>query len=99
MNKILGSRPDLDWAKIMDDVRVRTPEAVRITELSAGSKGRILLKGLALSYEAARLFEKMLNDSDYLDSASLYETKKGGEAGELVLYEIDCSLKMEKSKT
>jgi len=99
LNKILVSRPDLDWAKILDDVRVRTPEAVRITELSAGNKNRIILKGLALSYEAARLFEKMLNESDYFDSASLYETKKGGEAGELVLYEIDCLLKMEKIKT
>jgi len=99
LNKILGSRPGLDWAKIMDDVRVRTPEAVRITELSAGSKEQIVLKGVALSYEAARLFEKMLNDSDYFDSASLNETRKGGEAGELVLYEINCLLKMEKSKT
>jgi Tfp pilus assembly protein PilN len=99
LNRILGSRPDLDWAKILDDVRVRTPEAVRITELSAGSKGGIVLQGLALSYEAARLFEKMLNDSDYFNSASLNETKKEGETGELVLYEIGCSMKMEKSKT
>jgi Tfp pilus assembly protein PilN len=99
LTKILNSRPDLDWAKILGDVRVRTPEAVRITELSAGNKDNIILKGLALSYEAARLFEKMLNDSDYFDSASLYDTRKGGEADVFVLYEIDCLLKMEKSKT
>jgi Tfp pilus assembly protein PilN len=99
LNRILGSRPDLDWAKILDDVRVRTPEAVRITELSVGSKDGIVLKGLALSYEAARLFEKMLNDSEYFNSASLNETKKEGETGELVLYEIGCSMKMEKSKS
>jgi len=99
LNRILGSRPDLDWAKILDDVRVRTPEAVRITEFSAGNKDSIILKGMALSYEAARLFEKMLNESDYFNSASLNETRKGGEAGQLVLYEINCSLKMEKSET
>lgn len=99
LNRILGSRPDLDWAKILDDIRVRTPEAVRITELSTGNKYKITLKGMALSYETARLFEKMLNESDYFDSASLNETRKGGETGELVLYEINCSLRMEKSGT
>jgi Tfp pilus assembly protein PilN len=99
LNKILGSRPDLDWAKILNDVRVRTPESVRITGLSGDASGRMVLKGLALSYEAARLLEKMLNDSDYLSSASLTETTRGEDADALVLYEIDCSLKKEKSKT
>lgn len=99
LNRILDSRPDLDWAKILDDVRVRTPEAVRITEMTTSNKDRIILKGMALSYEAARLFEKMLSESDYFDTASLNQTRKGGKADQLVLYEIDCSLKMEKSKT
>ncbi|MHC4171619.1 MAG: pilus assembly protein PilM [Planctomycetota bacterium] len=99
LNKILGSRPDLDWAKILNDVRVRTPESVRITRLSGDASGRMILKGLSLSYEAARLLEKMLNDSDYLSSASLTETTRGEEAGVLVLYQIDCSLKKEKNKT
>ncbi|MHC4494400.1 MAG: pilus assembly protein PilM [Planctomycetota bacterium] len=99
LNKMFSSRRDLHWAKILNDIRVRTPEPVRITALSGGDNDRVVLKGLALSYEAARLFEKMLNDSDYFDSASLAETRKGEETDTLVLYEIDCSLKMEKSKT
>jgi Tfp pilus assembly protein PilN len=99
LNKILSSRPALDWAKILNDVGENTPESVRITALSAGGNAQIVLKGVALSYESARLFEKKLNDSDCFDSASLAETRKAEETGALVLYEIDCSLKMEKAKT
>jgi Tfp pilus assembly protein PilN len=97
LNKILGSRPDLDWAKILNDFRARTPESVRIIRLSGDASGQMILKGRALSYEAARLLEKMLNDSEYISSSSLIKTMRGEEADALVLYQIDCSLK--KSKT
>jgi Tfp pilus assembly protein PilN len=99
LNKILGTRPDLDWAKILEDIRVNTPGDVRITELSASNKGQILLKGQALTYQDARDFEDNLNKLVYFDSASLYETKKEGDAEAFVLYEIDCLLKMDKGNT
>ena len=99
LNDILGSRPTLNWAKILDDVRGHTPEAVRITELYGTSNGGMILEGQALSYEAVRLFVTMLNSSDYISSATLTETMKEDEADGLVVYKIDCTLIIEESNS
>jgi Tfp pilus assembly protein PilN len=98
ISEILGSRPALGWAKILNDIRVQTPQSVRITELySVGDTG-IVLEGLALSYEAARLFEKTLNDLDYVSLATLAEASREDSGSVLVMYKINCSLDREKIK-
>ena len=98
MSEILDSRPALGWAKILNDIRVQTPQSVRITELySVGDTG-IILKGSALSYEAARLFEKTLNDLEYVNLASLTEASREDNQNGLVIYKINCSLDREKIK-
>jgi Tfp pilus assembly protein PilN len=97
LNDILGSRPNLDWAKILDDIRTHTPEAVRITAMQSAGKAEMILEGLALSYEAIRLFVKALNESDYINAASLTETTKGEESDGLVMYKINCALVIEES--
>ncbi|MHC4204514.1 MAG: pilus assembly protein PilM [Planctomycetota bacterium] len=99
LNDILGSRPNLDWAKILDDIRNHTPEAVRITAMQSTGNAEIILEGMALSYEAIRLFVKTLNESDYINAASLTETTKTEESGGLVMYKIDCALVIEESKS
>jgi Tfp pilus assembly protein PilN len=99
LSDILSSRPALDWAKILNDIKTRTPESVRITTLYDTSNAGMVLEGMALSYEAARLFVKMLNESDYINLASLTETTREEETGGLVLYTINCSLTIEKSET
>ncbi len=98
-NAILGSRKTVDWAGILDDVRVRTPEAVRITALYNKGETGMSLEGLALSYEAARLFVKMLNESDYVSLASLTEAAREDAAGGLVAYKIDCTVTSRKSES
>ena len=98
LSRILGSRYDMDWAKILEDVRSRTPKTVRITNLYSKESSMMYLEGLALSYEAIRLFVKMLNESNYISSASLSETIKEDEADRLVMYRINCSLTGEKKK-
>ena len=98
ISEILDSRPALGWAKILNDIRVQTPQSVRITELySVGDTG-IVLEGLALSYESARLFEKMLNELDYINLATLTETSREDNVNALVVYKINCSLDTEKIK-
>ncbi len=96
LNSILSSRYALDWAHILEDVRNRTPKTVRITNLYSNENTRMYMQGEALSYEVVHLFVKMLNDSDYISSASLAETVKGEKAGGLVSYTINCSLIREK---
>jgi len=89
----------VDWASILDDVKARTPEAVRITALHNSGEAGIALEGLALSYEAARFFVKKLNESDYISLASLSEATRDNSAGGLVTYTIDCSLTDEESES
>jgi Tfp pilus assembly protein PilN len=98
ISEILDSRPALGWAKILNDIRIQTPQSVRITELySVGDTG-IILKGSALSYEAARTFEKTLNDLEYVNLASLTEASREDNQNGLVIYKINCSLDREKIK-
>lgn len=99
LKAIINSRPSVDWASILDDVRARTPEAVRITALFHKNGSRMILEGSALSYEAARLFVKMLNESDYIGLASLGQATREDSADGLVTYTIDCSLKEDLSKS
>lgn len=98
ISEILDSRPALGWAKILNNIRLQTPESVRITELYSTGDTGIVLEGMALSFESARLFEKMLNDLDYINLASLAETSREDDVDSLVIYKINCSLNTEKIK-
>jgi Tfp pilus assembly protein PilN len=88
----------LDWAAILEDLRSRTPGTVRITNLYSKGNTEMHLEGLALSYEVVRLFVKMLNESDYISSASL-NMRREEKAGGLVKYTINCSLTPEKKNS
>jgi Tfp pilus assembly protein PilN len=96
MNKVLNSRHSLPWHDFLNDLRAATPNNVRITELFSKANSKIYLKGLASSYEAVHLFVKMLNKSEYIDSASLIETERDSDRRGLVSYEINFSLVMKK---
>lgn len=99
LKDILGSRPALKWAKILENIRSHTPEAVRITAMNSTGNAEMILEGSALSYEAIRLFVKTLSESDYISTASLTETTREEGTGGLVLYTINCSLIVEKNET
>ena len=93
---ILSSRPTVDWAGILDDIKTKTPKAVRITALDKDGDAGMSLQGLALSYEAARYFVKQLNESDYISLATLSEATREDSAGGLVRYTVDCLLAEKK---
>ena len=98
INEILDSRLVLGWAKILNGIRVQTPKSVRITDLYSVGDTRIVLEGLALTYESARLFEKTLNDLDFINLASLSEVSREDNENGFVMYKINCSLNSEKIK-
>jgi len=56
------------------------------------------LEGMAISYETIHLFVKMLNNSDYISSATLTETTKEDKSNAFIMYTIDCVLKLEKEE-
>ena len=99
INAIFGSRRTVDWASILDEVKDRTPKEVRITALHNVGEDRMRLEGLALSYEAARFFEKKLTESDYISMASRSGATREESANGLVTYTIDCSLADRESES
>ena len=80
----------MNWSALLEDIRGRTPETLRITNLYAKKDSGVYLEGLALSYETVHLFVNLLNRSSHIESASLAHTKKDYEAGELIRYAINC---------
>jgi len=99
LNAVLTSRRIVDWANILDEVKDCTPKTVRITALRNNGGTRMGLEGLALSYEAVRLFVKKLNESDCISMASLGEATRDNSVGGLVTYTIDCTVTGEKSES
>ena len=98
LKEILSSRAAIDWAKVFKDIKSRTPNSVRITDLNSTRDSGIVLKGMALSYEAARMFEKSLNESEYINFANLAETEREESVNSFIVYKINCSLNTEKIK-
>jgi len=96
LSSILGSRYAMDWAGVLEDIGKRTPKTVRIINISSRDSSMMYLEGLALSYEAIHIFVKMLNNSNYISSASLSETVKEDKADGLITYTINCSLNLQK---
>jgi len=98
LSSILDSRPSMDWAGILEDVRKRTPKSIRITNLFSRDSSTMYLEGIAISYETIHLFVTMLNKSVYISSASLTETTKEDKSNGFIMYRIDCTLKQEKEE-
>jgi len=98
LSGILGSRPSLDWAGILNDVKKRTPKNIRIMNLFSRDDYTLYLEGMAISYETIHLFVQMLNNSIYISSASLTETTKEDKLNGFIMYRIDCVLKLEKEE-
>jgi len=96
LSSIANSRPDVDWAGLLNDIRKATPKTSRITDLLSKSHSKMSLKGLAMSYEVVHLFVEMLNKSEYIESAALLETEKDDGEGGLVRYSINCALAAKK---
>jgi Tfp pilus assembly protein PilN len=96
INKILGSHRDVYWPGLLSDIAKKRPKTVLITHLTSEDSSQAFLKGLAISNEDVYLFMEMLSESEYIDTASIIETKKDSNNNGLVSYEIRCSLTARK---
>jgi len=98
LSSILDSRLTIDWANILEDIKKLTPKTVRIISLYSRDTSGMYLQGQAISYEAIHLFVKMLNNSAYINSATLTETTKEDHTDGFIMYTIDCTLKLVKEE-
>ena len=88
----LRASPQLDWAQVLDEVRLAMPQMVRVTDLASRGPALLRLQGHALGHGDVRLFVDTLAGKDHITSAVLVETKTAGQNDHLVKYTIDCSL-------
>jgi hypothetical protein len=66
--------------------------------LSGGFRNKVVIEGLAMSYESIHLFVNMLNKSEYIEEASLAGTEKKAEEGGFIKYSIKCILAQKKEE-
>ena len=92
MSAILSTKSFLRWDQILNEIRSTIPKPVRITNLFSENNSNVLFRGQAISYESIHLFVEMLNNSEYIKSASLIGTEKDDEQNGLVIYSVNCSL-------
>ncbi len=98
LTKLRSLQQEVDWLNFLSDVRAVTPRAVRITNLSGGIRDKVVIEGLAMSYESIHLFVNMLNKSEYINEASLAGTEKKAEGDGFVKYSINCVLAKKKAE-
>jgi len=92
INRIVPPGQTTDWSKVLNEIRLRTPRALRITALFSDDKSRVRIEGQSVSYEAVHLFVDMLTESNLINTADLIGTEKDDGSGGLVSYSIACSL-------
>jgi Tfp pilus assembly protein PilN len=98
LTRLRSLQQEVDWLNFLNAVRAVTPRAVRITNLSGGIRDKVVIEGLAMSYESIHLFVNMLNKSEYIEEASLAGTEKRAEGDGFVKYSVNCVLaKKEKA--
>ena len=82
----------MDYSKLLDDIRQRTPRALCITSLFGDENSRVRIEGRSLSYEAVNLFVDLLGKSELIDSATLIGTEKDESLAGFISYSVACSL-------
>jgi len=98
LNKLQSLQRKVDWSNLFNDIRTSTPKTVRIVNLYGNVKNKVIIEGLAISYESIHLFVNMLNRSQYIEEASLAGTEKKQETNGLIKYSINCVLSEKEEK-
>jgi len=95
LQKLMSTEREVDWPGVLNAVRRAAPAGVCITELASDNHNEhLLLKGLALSGEAAQSFVRGLDGSEPFTSVAMNRVTLKRQSGrELVEYQIDCSTK------
>jgi Tfp pilus assembly protein PilN len=91
--KAITDSPDSarNWTKILADIARRTPENLRITNLTTKNNTTLNIVGQASSYENISRFITMLNNSPYLSSATLVKSEIEPSSQNLRQYNIICT--------
>lgn len=90
---LLQGQRDIDWSAVLNAVRRSAPKGVCVTEMLDNDDGRLSLKGLALSCEAAQSFARGLDgNKTFLGASMTRVAQEQGRRG-LMEYQIECRLR------
>jgi hypothetical protein len=83
---------NIDLPGLLSDLKRNTPKALQITQLNYDGRRSIIMEGRSLSYEAVRMFERMMIESQDIESVSLSETGQDEEYAGLIASVIECTV-------
>jgi Tfp pilus assembly protein PilN len=92
INKIFEGDSISNWADILDDLRLRVPSPLYITQLSCPKGLNLEIEGQSLSYRSVHLFAELLGQSEFIKSATVAETNQNTRVEGLIAYLINCEL-------
>jgi len=92
VDNVLSKKSAVKWGQMLADVSLATPKTVQITELFSNDNSKMVIEGLAFSYEDIYLFVDTLNTCRSIKSASLTGTERHSSQESFVEYSISCSL-------
>jgi Tfp pilus assembly protein PilN len=92
LRRMSESRVDVDWVRLLDDIKDAVPGVLCITELSLDDASAVRIKGVSKSYEGVDTFVQMLNRSDQIRRAALVQKGRATPDHTDVRYIVKCSL-------
>jgi Tfp pilus assembly protein PilN len=88
-----------NWAYILTEVGMKTPQTVRIQNIELHSNSSITIEGLAVNYNAINDFVNRLNSCKTINSAQLTDANQDTQYGNgMTDYSIICSIDNKKTK-
>jgi Tfp pilus assembly protein PilN len=96
--RIRDSHVDIDWVRLLEDVRNAVPAQVRLTELSVDDDGALDIEGVARSSDAVRAFAEAMSGSDQVERTMVAQTGRDRRDEALISYQIQCSLFTRKDR-
>lgn len=92
LRRMSESRLDVDWVRLLNDIKGAVPSVLRITELSLDDTSAMRIKGVSRSYEGVDTFVEMLNRSGRIHHARLVRESRATPEQADVRYTVKCSL-------
>lgn len=96
---ICGKSSSSDWAKLLQEIGIRTPRNLRITRLTAKDNKSLLIEGQAISFDQINMFAQLLEKSSPITSAKVVKSGIDQTTRGILAYTIRCSFARDKGES
>ncbi len=96
---VVRAKHEVDWPVILNAIGRSAPPGVYVTHLACDDSRVISLKGLAVSYEEAKMLVQNLDGRGLFESVHLARMEQRQADANAVEYEIECTLKTVKQES